>query len=106
MNLDEARNVIRNESDAPIGRLWHATVSICSVENENHVSLEEIIACLKRSNQFNRVTLVDEIAVSALYARTGRERKNGHAAYEDFVTNAEDWLSYIRSSQAGSGKQR
>jgi len=97
MTLEEAKNVITREPDAPIGLLSHAAGVICAKENASQVSLLDLVECLKRNNlQFGKVTYVSEIAALTLYYRTGRKRKKNHAPYEDFITDAEDWFQYLR----------
>jgi len=36
------------------------------------------------------------VAALALYRRTGRKRKPGHLAYEDFKTDAASWKRYLK----------
>ena len=97
MDLEQAKAIIKSEREAPIGRLSFAAGVLCSPENADKVSLLELIECLKRGNERKRLSLVNEYAALALYARTKRKRRKGHLPYEDFVTDTDDWLNYLKS---------
>jgi hypothetical protein len=99
MDLTEAKNIILNERDAPIGRLSLAAAVVAAPENAGKVTFFDLVDCLKRGNEFKRITTIDELAALALYTRTGRPRQPNHQPYEDFDTNAENWLDYLRKNR-------
>ena len=98
MNIEEARDIIMNERDNKlVFRLVRATTVLASPENDDQVSLAELIQCLKRGNEAKGLALISEYAALALYRRTKRERL-GDVPYEDFVTDADDWLNYLNTT--------
>jgi hypothetical protein len=99
MNLEQAKNIITHEQNPPFGRLGFAAAILCSLENADNVALSELIECLKRGNQLGSINLVNEVAALALYTRTKRKRHEGVLPYENFVTDTDDWLCYLKENR-------
>ena len=96
MTLEEAKQVILTEPSASADRLASAAFVLClSIHGEN-VTLFELLECMRRGNALGREgAFIDEAAALQLYARTCRPRTPNHAAYEDFIRDAEDWSQYL-----------
>jgi hypothetical protein len=94
MDLEEAKRVIHCELDAPLGRLFWATSVVTAPENDGHASLLDLVNCLRRGDTFRRRTEMHELAALALYRRTGRKR--AVLTYQDFITDADNWLVYLK----------
>ncbi|PWU08546.1 MAG: hypothetical protein C5B50_29310 [Verrucomicrobia bacterium] len=95
MTVGLARRVIFEEHDSPFGRLAFAAAVLSSREHDEAVSLLDLVECLKRGNQLKKITAVDELAALALYRRTKRRRRS-HVPYQDFITDAADWATYLK----------
>ena len=97
MNVHVAKKIILDERKTPFGRLAVAASVVTAPENDDQVSFLDLVECLRRGNAFGKITTVDEMAALALYRRTGRNRQPGHRPYEDFITDAKDWLDYLKA---------
>ena len=95
MDLNQALRILREENITSPGSLLMAAGILCAFENETRVSLDELLLCMRRGNMMHEPSAVSEYAALALYRRTGRPRTPGSAAYEDFVTDADEWLRYL-----------
>jgi hypothetical protein len=96
MDLQQSKDVIMKERDAPFGRVANAAIVLCLPENAGKVSLLELIECLKRGNELKRMNLASEYAALALYARTKRQRHHDGVPYKDLITDADNWLAYLK----------
>jgi hypothetical protein len=99
MDLEQAKNVVLHELDAPIGRLAIAACVLCSHENSDMVPISELIACMRRGNTLGKANVVNEQAALALCVRTKRKRRDGHLPYEDFITYTDDWVAYLEENK-------
>lgn len=86
MTLAQAKHLIADD-EAKFQDWVHATAVITSSPES---SFEDIIECLKRRG------LPAEMAATALYSRTKRERAAG--SIEAFIVDADDWKDYIKQS--------
>jgi hypothetical protein len=93
MNLEEAREIIKQPIDGRTFRFIMAASEICSPKNSGFVSINELLECLRLGNQAKRFTLIAEYAAIALYTRTGRQREEDCLA----ITDVDDWVSYLIS---------
>jgi hypothetical protein len=93
MNLEEARKTIRNYNDPRTFRLIMAAAEICSPENSNAVSPDELLECLRIGNTSRRLALIAEYAAVALHARAGRPREEGCSS----ITEFDDWVNYLKA---------
>jgi hypothetical protein len=96
MNVETAKKIVFDERAAPFGQIALAACVLSSADHDTEVSLTDLVQCLKRGNSFERITAIDEVAALALYRRTRRRRKLGYLPYEDFITDAQDWLAYLK----------
>jgi len=99
MDFEKARIIMQQPGDDRVFRLIRAAATICSPENADKVPIKELLQCLKRGNERREYKLVAEYAAMALYRRTNRYRKPEALPYEDFITDADDWLSYLKQHQ-------
>ena len=95
MTIDEAREVVMGDKTVSAGRLMRATWELCNPDNQDSVSVGDVLTCLIRGQKCTETTQILEIAALTLYSRTGRPRKQGRQPYEDFVTDPDDWRQYL-----------
>jgi len=93
MNLEEAREIMKEPVDHRTFRFIMAAAEICSPQNSGLVSINEVLECLRLGNQAKQFTLIAEYAAIALYTRTGRQREEDSLA----ITDIDDWVSYLIS---------
>jgi len=99
MELEEAKQVIYYEPEAPFGRLFFASGILTQPENDSQTSLADFLKCLERSTTLpGRINTVTEFAVLGLYRKSKRKRES-RVPYEDFITDIQDWKKYLQENK-------
>jgi hypothetical protein len=84
MTLDEARQIIRDDSGD--FSKWVFASGVLSSSEES--SLDDLLACLRRRG------LPSEMAATTLYVRTKRPRRDDSIA--SIILDYDDWRAYIK----------
>lgn len=94
--MDDAIRIVSQREGASMGAFLRSIALLAEPESDSVVPLSVIMTALRNSLQFgDNITPMRELAVLALYRRTGRPRKPGHVAYEDFIVDPDDWEKYL-----------
>jgi hypothetical protein len=96
MDKDEAFKIASNPEGKSFRAFLQALHILSEPECDAEVPLATFLNSLRYSERWgHKITPPHEIAALTLYRRSGRTRKANHVAYEDFVTDADDWERYL-----------
>ena len=97
MNIDEAIKNVTQAEGVTAPAFLSSMALLSEPDNDDRVPFSTLLAALRCSRQFgDNLTPMKELAVLTLYRRTGRPRQPNHEPYQDFITDEEDWVVYLK----------